>query len=63
MGIRLGDLQAECLSNLRFSDDVLLFSTTLEQLRSMMCDFKKSTESVGLKIHQKKKTAQQSGIE
>ena len=28
-----------------------LFSTSLEQLRSVMCDFKKSTESVGLKIH------------
>ena len=51
MGIRLGDQQADCLSNLRFADDVLLFPTTLEQLRRMMCAFKKSTESVGLKIH------------
>ena len=49
MGISLGVLQPDCLSNLRFEDDVLLFSTSLEQLRSMMCDFKKSTE-VGLKI-------------
>ena len=54
MGISLGDLQADCLSNLRFADDVLLFSTWLEQLRSMMCDFKKSTESVELKIHLEK---------
>ena len=54
MGVRLGDLPADCLSNLRFADDMLLFSTSLEHLRSMMCDFKKSTESAGLKIHQKK---------
>ena len=51
MGICLGDLQAGCLSSLRIADDVLLFSTSLEQFRSMMCDFKKSTESVGLRIH------------
>ena len=54
MGISLGDQQADCLSNLRFADDVTLFSTSLEQLRSMMCDFKKSRESVGLKIHPEK---------
>ena len=43
MGIRLGDSQADCLTNLRFADDVLLFSTK-------MCDFKISTERIGLKI-------------
>ena len=46
-----GDLQTDYLANLRIADDVLLFSTSLEQLRSMMCDLKKSTESVGLKSH------------
>ena len=52
MGIRLGDHQTDCLSNLRFADDVLLlFFTSLEQLKRMMSDFKKSTEKVGLKIH------------
>ena len=54
MGIRLGDPQSDYLSILRFADDVLLFSTSLEQLRNMMCDFKKSTGNVGLKIHPEK---------
>ena len=35
----------------RFADDVLLFSTPLDQLRSTMSDVKKSAGSVGLKIH------------
>ena len=30
MDITLGDLQADLLSNLRFADDVLLFSTSLK---------------------------------
>ena len=47
MGISLGDQQADCLSNLRFADDVILFSTSLEQLRSMMCDFKKKYRKCG----------------
>ena len=51
MGFRLGDHESGCLTNLRFADDVLLFSTSLAQLQKMMCDFKQSTESVGLKIH------------
>ena len=54
MGIRLGVLQSDCLSNLRFADDVLQFSISLEQLRNMMCDFKRSTENVGLTIHAEK---------
>ena len=36
---------------MRFADNVLLFSTSLEHLQKMMCDFKQSTESVGLKMH------------
>ena len=51
MGICLGDSQADCFTNLRFADEVLLLSTLLEQVQRMMCDFKKSTERVGLKIH------------
>ena len=50
-GIHLGDLQTDCLTNLRCVDDVLTFSTSLEQLRGMLCDFKKSTECMGLNIH------------
>ena len=42
MGISLGVLQADCFSNPWFADDVLLLSTSLKQLRSMMCDFGKS---------------------
>ena len=37
--------------HLRFADDVLLFSTSLEKLREMLCEFKASTEAVGLGIH------------
>ena len=33
---------------------VLLFSTSLEKLREMLCDFKFSTEAVGLGIHRDK---------
>ena len=39
------------LTNLRFADDVMLFATSKEQIRKMMCDFKKATEKVGLRIH------------
>ena len=46
MGIRLGDSEPDCLTNLRFPDDVLLFSTSLEQLLRIMCDFKRSTGKV-----------------
>ena len=42
MGMCLGDTESDCFANLRFADDVLLFST-LEQLQKMMCEFKQST--------------------
>ena len=51
MGISLGDHTTDCLSNLRFTDNVHLFSISLEQLKRTMRDFKWSTERVGLKIH------------
>ena len=51
MGIYLSDHDRDCLTNLRFADDVMLFATSKEQLRNMMCDFKKATEKVGLRIH------------
>ena len=50
-GIRLSDKTEVCLTNLRFADDVLLFSTSLEKLRDMLCEFKISTETVGLGTH------------
>ena len=50
-GIRLSDKTEDCLTNLRFADDVLLLSTSLERLREMLCEFKASTEAVGLGIH------------
>ena len=49
-GIRLSDKTEDCLTNFRFADDVLLFSTSLEKLREMLCEFKTSTEAVGLGI-------------
>ena len=50
-GIKLSEKTEDCLTNLRFADDVLLFSTSLERLREMLCEFKASTEAVGLGIH------------
>ena len=50
-GITLSDKKEDCLTNLRFADDVLLFSTSLEKLRGMLCEFMTSTEAVGLGIH------------
>ena len=47
----MGDYESDFLTNLRFADDVLLFSASLVQLQKKMCDFKQRTESVGLKIH------------
>ena len=50
-GIRLSDATEDCLTNLKFADDVLPFSTSLDKLREMLCEFKISTEAVGLGIH------------
>ena len=50
-GIRVSDKKEDYLTNLRFTDDVMLFSTSLNKLEDMLCDFKRSTESVGLEIH------------
>ena len=44
LGIYLSDQERDCLTNLRFADDVMLFS-------NMMYEFKKATEKVGLRIH------------
>ena len=51
MGIYLSDHDRDCLTNLRFADDVMQFATSKEKVRKMMCDFKKATEKVGLRIH------------
>ena len=51
IGIYLSDNDHDCLTNLRFANDVLLFATSKEQLQKMMYEFKESTEKVGLRIH------------
>ena len=51
MGIYLSDQDHDCLTNLRFADDVLLFATSKGQLQKMMYEFKESTDKVGLRIH------------
>ena len=53
-GIRLSDNTEDCLTNLRFADDVLLFFTSLEKLRDLLCDFEASTEGLGRGIHPNK---------
>ena len=51
MGIYLSNHDHDCLTNLRFADDVILFATSKEQIRIMLCGFKNATEKVGLRIH------------
>ena len=51
MGLYLSDNDHDCLTNLRYADDVMLFATSKEQIRKMLCEFKKATEKVGLRIH------------
>ena len=53
-GIYLGDQERDCLTNLRFADDVMLFATSKGQIQNMMCKFKEATEKVGLTIHPNK---------
>ena len=36
MGIYLSDHDHDCLTNLRFADDVMLFATSKEQIRKML---------------------------
>ena len=54
MGTYLSDNDHDCLTNLRFADDVLLRASSKEQLLKMLYEFKKSTEKVGLRIHPEK---------
>ena len=51
MGIYLSDQERDCLTNLRLADDVMLFATSKEQIRKILCGFKEVTEKVGLRIH------------
>ena len=51
MRIYLSDNDHDCLTNMSFADDVLLFASSKEQFRKMLCEIKKSTEKVGLMIH------------
>ena len=46
-----GDNDHDCLTNMRFADDVFQFASSKEQLQKILCDFKHSTEKVRLKIH------------
>ena len=42
MGIYLSDQERDCLTNLRFADDVMLFATSKGQIQNMMCEFKEA---------------------
>ena len=48
MEIYLSDNDHDCLTNMRFADDMLLFASFKEQLQKKI---KRSTEKVGLRIH------------
>ena len=36
--------QKDCVTNLRFADDLLLFSTSLHKVDEVLCEFKRSTD-------------------
>ena len=55
MGICLSDIDHDGLTNMRFADDVLLFASSKEQLQKILCEFKRSTEKVGLRFIQKRR--------
>ena len=44
MGFFLNDNDHDCLTNMRFTDDVLLVASSKEQFQLMLCEFKKSAE-------------------
>ena len=46
LGTKQSDEKSDCISNLRFDDDVLMMATSLKQL-----GLQKSTEAQGLVIH------------
>ena len=47
MGIYLSDDDHDCLTNLRFADDVLLFASSEERLQKLLCEFKRITFKSG----------------
>ena len=51
MEIYLSDNDHDCFTNMRIADDVHLCASPNEQLQEMLCEFKRSTEKVGLGIH------------
>ena len=51
MGIYLSDHHHDCLTNLRFADDVLLFATSKDQLQKCCTFSRKVLKKVGLRIH------------
>ena len=54
MGIYFSDNDQDCFTNLRFANDALFLASSIEQLRKMLYEFKKSTEKVGFRIHPEK---------
>ena len=54
MGIYLSDYDHDCLTNMRFTDDVLQFASSKEQLQKMLkccANSRKVLKKVGLRIH------------
>ena len=47
MGIHLSDQERDCLTNLRFADDVMLFATSKEQIRKYDVRIQESNRESG----------------
>ena len=50
-GIQLQPLDKEALTNLRFADDVVLFASSLPQLKHMLVEMSQEAKHVGLELH------------
>lgn len=48
------NIKGVCLSNLRFADDIVLFSETAVQLEKMVCELLKVSQEIGLELNAKK---------
>jgi hypothetical protein len=53
-GIRLGRGSENCLTSLRFADDVLLLGASLKQVKEMLSDLVDAAAEIGLEIHKGK---------
>ena len=50
-GIKIGPLEEQRLTNLRFADDILLFAISKADIRKMLTELQEAASTVGLQLH------------